>query len=127
MSNPSAQTRSIAILSGVLCLPFAAIFTLLITHIEPNFGPVQPLLNNPNPDQPDVPGSLIVLGTLLLVIAAFIINLLPILRSVRSGGSIAAHPVNLIFAILTLADILWVFGSMILDQYPCWIGVPNCD
>ena len=72
-------------------------------------------------------GSLIALGTVLLVLAAFIINLRLIGRTVRAGGSITAHPVNLILAVAAFASIAIVVGVMIVDQYPCWVGVPNCD
>ncbi len=90
----------------MLCLPFALLFTLLTLNIEPNFGPLQPLLTTPDPDQPDVVGSLIALGILLLVLAAFIINLKLIVRALRAGGSITAHPVNLVLAVATLASIV---------------------
>ena len=127
MKNSLTNPRSAAIISGIICLPFAFLFALLVLNIEPNFGPLQPLLNNPDPDQPDVLGSLIALGTFLLVLAAFMINLIQIVRTVRAGGSITAHPVNLVLAIATLAAIVVVIGAIIVDQYPCWIGVPNCD
>lgn len=119
--------RFAAIISLILCLPFALLFSLLMLNIEPNFGPLQPLLNYPDPDQPDVLGSLIALGTVLLVLAAFMIYLMPVLRTKRARGSLTAHPVNLVIAIATLAAIILVIGGIIVDQYPCWIGVPNCD
>ena len=127
MKNIMTVPRSTAIISLILCLPFALLVSLLMLNIEPNFGPLQPLLNNPDPDQPDVLGSLIALGTVLLVLAAFMINLIPILRTIRAGGNLTAHPVNLVIAIATLAVIIMVIGGIIVDQYPCWIGVPNCD
>ena len=127
MKNILANPRSIAIIGFFLCLPFTLLFTLLILNIEPYFGPLQPLLNNPDPDQPDVLGSLIALGTMLLVLAAFIINLIPVVRTLRAGGGLTSHPVNLVLAIATLATIAMIIGGIIVDQYPCWIGVPNCD
>jgi uncharacterized membrane protein YidH (DUF202 family) len=127
MKNSLTKPRSAAIISFVLCLPFAFLFTLLMLNIEPNFGPLQPLLNNADPDQPDVLGSLIALGTFLLVLAAFIINLIQIVRTMQAGGSITTHPVNLVLAVATLATIAVIIGAIIVDQYPCWIGVPNCD
>jgi hypothetical protein len=127
MINSLASPRSAAIISGIICIPFALLFALLLLHIEPNFGPLQPLLDNPNPDQPDVLGSLLALGWVLLVCVAFIINLLLIVRTVQAGGNITTHAVNLVLAIVTLAAILIVAGAIIVDQYPCWVGVPNCD
>lgn len=121
------RPRSAAIISFVICLPFAVLIPLLNLNIEPNFGPLQLLLNNSDPHQPDIVGSLIVLGTFLLVLAAFIINLNQIMRTKRAGGSAMTHPENLVLAVTTLAAVVFVLGSIIVDQYPCWIGVPNCD
>ena len=28
---------------------------------------------------------------------------------------------------LLLFFMLWIVGSIVVDQYPCWIGMPNCD
>ena len=127
MKNLLITPRSAAIISCMLCLPFAFLFTLLLLNIEPDFGALEPLLTSPDPDQPDVLGSLIVLGTVLLALAAFIISLIPIVRTMRGGESIRAYPVNVIVAVATLAPIVIFIGLIIVDQYPCWIGVPNCD
>lgn len=127
MKTMFTSPKSAAIISGIICLPFAFLFTLLMLNIEPNFGPLQPLLRNADPDQPDVLGSLIALGTLLLVIAAFILNLKQIMRTVRGGGGLMAYRVNLVLAVVTLAVIGMVVGAILVDQYPCWMGVPNCD
>jgi uncharacterized membrane protein YidH (DUF202 family) len=127
MKNVLATPRSIAILSVILCLPFAFLFTLLMLNIEPNFGPLQPLLRDADPDRPDLLGSLIALGTLLLAVAAFLMNFGQIRRTVRLDGSLTASPANLLLAIITLAAIAMVLGAIVVDQYPCWIGVPNCD
>lgn len=127
MKNYLASPNSTATISVFLILPFVALFTLITLKVEPNFGPLQPLLNNPNPDQPDVLGSLIALGSFLLVIAAFILNLRQLLQAARIGNSLLAQPANLILAVITLTAISFVIGAIIIDQYPCWIGVPNCD
>lgn len=127
MKNYLASPNSTATISVFLILPFVALFTLITLKVEPNFGPLQPLLNNPNPDQPDILGSLIALGSFLLVIAAFILNLRQLLQAARIGNSLLAQPANLILAVITLTAISFVIGAIIIDQYPCWIGVPNCD
>lgn len=127
MKSITTNPRSAAIISFILALPFALLFTLLVLHIEPNFGPLRPLLINPDPDQPNVLGSLIVLGAFLLSLMAFIVNLTPIVRNVRAGNSITAYPSNVLLAIVILFFITGFVGGIIVDQYPCWIGVPNCD
>jgi hypothetical protein len=123
LNNP----RSAVILSVVLALPFIAILSLLALGVEPSFGPLEPLLNNPDPDQPDVLGSLIVLGAFLLLVLACIIVRAPIVRTMRAGGSLLAHPINLMLAVVILSLITMVVVGLMGDQFPCWIGVPNCD
>ena len=123
ITTPSA----VAMIGGVICLPFALLFSLLALHIEPRFWPFRPLLVNPDPDRPHILGSLIALGTVLLVIAGFSMNLVLIARTMRAGGRVTAHPANLVLTIATFAAIVLVVGAIIVDQYPCWIGVPNCD
>ena len=94
---------------------------------EPNLGPLRFLLQNPDPDQPNVVGSLIALGTLVLVVVALVLNLMSITWTMRAGGSMTAHPVNLVLAAVMVSLVAWVVGAIVVDQYPCWIGVPNCD
>ncbi|RLT39173.1 MAG: hypothetical protein DWI57_10680 [Chloroflexi bacterium] len=114
------------ITSFILCLPITILFSLIALNIEPDFGPLEPLFNTPD-DQPQVIGSLILLGAFLLLPVAFFIARAPIVRTMRAGGSLFAHPIHLALAVAILLLIAWVVGSIIVDQYPCWIGVPNCD
>ena len=122
LTNP----RSAAIISFLLALPFAIIYTLIVLGIEPPLGPLEPLLTV-DVDQPNVLGSAIVFGALLLSLVAFIISLAPLVRIVRAGNSITANPINLLLAVAILFFIMMFVGGIIVDQYPCWIGVPNCD
>ena len=123
LTNP----MSAAIISFILALPFVIILSLLILNIKPHFGPLESLLNNPDPDQPNVLGSLIVLGAFLLAVLACIIARAPIVRTMRAGGSLFAHPFNLMLAVVVLSFITRLVVGIMVDQYPCWIGVPNCD
>ena len=123
LTNPT----SAAMLSLLLALPFVAILSLLLFHIRPPLGPLEPLLINPDPDQPNVLGSLIVLGAFLLAVAACLIARAPIVRTMRAGGGLLAHPINLILAVVILSFTTKLVVGIMVDQYPCWIGVPNCD
>jgi hypothetical protein len=52
----------------------------------------------------------------------------PIVRGVRAGESVLAHPITLVLriAFLTLVAAGWLF--MLWDQMPCFLGgVPGCD
>ena len=64
---------------------------------------------------------------LWLLSIAFIFILMPIVPNLRAGNSLMAHPVSLLvrIALLIILAILW--GSLLIDQMPCFMGVPNCD
>ena len=79
------------------------------------------------PDQPNVIGSAIVLGAWLLSVAAIIVTISPIVRDARAGRPLVTHPVNLALASVILLFVVAFVVSIVVDQYPCWIGVPNCD
>ena len=96
-------------------------------NIEPTFGPLQPLMVSPDPDQPDVVGSLIALTAFLLLLVAFIINSRVLREAKRIGRKVTDQPMNLVLATATFVVIAMIVGSIVVDQYPCWIGVPNCD
>jgi hypothetical protein len=121
------SSNSEAIIGFLLALPFVTIVSLLWLNIEPPLGPLEPFLENRDPDQPDVLGALIILCAFLFAVLACIIARAPIVRTMRAGGSLLAHPPNLILAVTILSFIATMVIGVIVDQFPCWMGVPNCD
>jgi hypothetical protein len=117
--------RSAAIVGVVLALPFAVLYSLLVLHIEPPLRALESL--RVAPDQPNVVGSAIVLGAWLLSVAALVVTLAPVVRDARVGRPLVTHPVNLAIAVVILLFVGAFVVSFVVDQYPCWIGVPNCD
>ena len=85
------------------------------------------LFNGPNPEVAYLPGQVISLGLILFPVAAGIIAGRPIVSTLQAGGRLFAHPINLI--IVVVISFLFAAGvvSLIVDQWPCFIGVPNCD
>lgn len=116
-----------ALVGFLLALPFLTLFSLLVLHIEPPLGPFKALLDNPNPDQPNVLGTLIFLGTFLLAIAGCLMARRPLIQALQRGSSLLAHPVSLILVLVVVSFIVVLVTGLIADQYPCWVGVPNCD
>jgi uncharacterized membrane protein YiaA len=57
----------------------------------------------------------------------FISILTPIVQNIRAGNSIMAKLISLLLkvAISVLAIGLWV--ATLIDQLPCFLGVPYCD
>lgn len=74
-----------------------------------------------------VPSQLIAFVIFSLPVMAGIIASRPIVSTLRSGGSLFAHPIHLTIVVV----ILFVFTAgvvgLITDQWSCFMGVPNCD
>lgn len=99
-----------ALISFILVLPFAILESL----------------NQPITKQ-NAPGLILLFGVLWLLPTAFIFILVPIVRAVRAGDSLLAHPLTLLFKVAILVFLAWFWGSLFIDQLPCFLGVPNCD
>ncbi len=124
LTNP----RSALMISLALIL-FIVILSLLDSL---GWGSRERLLNGPTPEQLyvfgiRVPSQFIVFVLFSLPVAAGIIAGGPIVRTLRAGGSLFAHPLHLI--IVVLISFLFAAGvvGLIVDQWPCFMGVPNCD
>jgi hypothetical protein len=85
------------------------------------------LFNGPNPEVAYLPGQVINLLLISIPIAAGIIAGGPIASTLRAGGSLFVHPINLIIVVIILSTFAIGFASFVIDQWPCFIGVPNCD
>ena len=57
----------------------------------------------------------------------FIVTLTPIVQTVRAGNSVMVKPISLLLRVAFLLFIAWFWGSLVIDQMPCFLGVPNCD
>ena len=124
LTNP----RSAAIISIAIVL--SLVIVSLLDSLD--WEPLERLLNGPNPEQlygfrVQVPSQFIALVLLSLPVAAGIIAGRPIVSTLRAGGSLFAHPINLIIVVLISSTFAIGFASFILDQLPCFLGVPNCD
>ena len=73
----------------------------------------------------DIP--ILLFGSLWLLPVAFILILMPIVRTVRVGNRIMVNPISLLLRVAFLILIAWLWVGTILDQMPCFLGVPNCD
>jgi hypothetical protein len=121
------SAKSAAIGGVILSLPFLIMFTLLVVGVEPpTFGPLEPFLNA-KVGEPNVVGSAVIVGAWLLAFAAFVVNAIPVVRDVRAGRSVTAHGANLLVAAASFSFVAAFLVAIVADQYPCWIGVPNCD
>ena len=74
-----------------------------------------------------VPTQLIALILVSFPVVAGIIAAAPIASSLRAGGSLFTHPINLLIVVFLLSIFAIGFATFVVDQWPCFIGVPNCD
>jgi hypothetical protein len=51
----------------------------------------------------------------------------PIVNTIQAGGSLFAHPIHLIIVVVLSFSFASGVVSLIIDQWPCFIGVPVCD
>ncbi|MGQ0604493.1 MAG: hypothetical protein ACT4QE_22665 [Anaerolineales bacterium] len=116
MRNVFISLRAPVIISSILVLPFIILEFMF------------QIVNRPGALNPQNILSLSVLfGLLWLLPIAFIIILMPIVRDVRAGNTLTAQPILLLFRVVLLAVIAMFWGGILIDQFPCFIGVPNCD
>jgi hypothetical protein len=119
LTNPRS-----ALVIGVVLFLFPVILSLLDSL---GWLSLDRLFNGPNPEGTYFPGQLISLGLILFPVAAGIIARGPIVSTVRAGGSLFAHPLHLL--VVVVISFLFAAGvvGLIVDQWPCFLGVPNCD
>ncbi|HVF47626.1 MAG TPA: hypothetical protein VNA17_08685 [Pyrinomonadaceae bacterium] len=81
------------------------------------------LMNKPPLE--NIPVVLFVVLWLLSTI--FIATLLPIVKGLRSEGGMRTHPAAIILSGIVLIIVTAMWSGIIVDQMPCFLGVPNCD
>ncbi len=57
----------------------------------------------------------------------FILLISPVIRSLKSDKPLSKKPIVLILQISGAFLIAYIWAGWVLDQWPCFIGVPNCD
>ncbi len=57
----------------------------------------------------------------------FIMILVPMIKTLRSGKPLTRQPLNFLLRTTVLVFIAYIWGGWIVDQWPCLMGVPNCD
>lgn len=135
MANSIAQGNSLltnprsALMISLALILFIVILSLLDSL---GWGSRERLLNGPTPEQLyvfgiRVPNQFIVFVLFSLPVAAGIIAGGPIVRTLRAGGGLFAHPLHLIIVVAISSLFAVGIVGMIVDQWPCFMGVQYCD
>lgn len=120
---PPTNPRSTAILSlGLFLVP------LILQGLDSlGWLPLGKLLNGPDPEEFYLPGWVINLVLFSFPVAAGVIASQQIVRTLRAGGKLFAHPIHWIIVIVISTLFAIGLANLIIDQWPCFIGVPVCD
>lgn len=51
----------------------------------------------------------------------------PLVQTMRAGQSLLATPVKLCVSAAFLVLLAFLWGGLLADQLPCFLGYPNCD
>jgi hypothetical protein len=66
-------------------------------------------------------------GLMWLLPLIFILTGRPLVRTIRAGSNRMIQPVHLVLPVILLILVAWLWTSLLIDQLPCFLGVPNCD
>jgi hypothetical protein len=121
VSNPIAA----AIVSLTLSLPLGLLFIIFNFDIKPMTTLVTSWLTFNGSDVNGL-GRLVLIGGLLLVPIAFLINLLPVLKKEGPESKKKLHAANLIVGIIILIIILVSWGGLLMEEIHCLQGI-RCD
>ena len=110
MTGIIANFRSAALISFIVVLPFAILELLFHSVTRQN-----------------APGLIVLFGLLWLLPTGFILIIGPMVQTVRAGNSIIGNPITLFIKVAFLAIFAMMWGGILIDQLPCFLGVPNCD
>jgi hypothetical protein len=108
MSSIATGTKLAAVISSVLVLPFVILELVNRSGFNEGF-------------------PVVVFGLLWLLPMMFIVILTPIVQNARSGNSVLSNRIDLLIRVVLLGLIALAWASWVIDQMPCFLGVPNCD
>jgi hypothetical protein len=64
---------------------------------------------------------------LWLLPVVFMFILAPVVRNVRAGKRTTGKPLILALRVVLMLLIAWLWINILVDQMPCFLGVPSCD
>ena len=117
----SAARRSLHV---SLALSVVFFFAYAIAAIDPFNGLVWTALTTDGTTT-NALGRFAQFALLSLLPAAFVVAAMPLVRKGPDGAR-KLYPLNVLVAGALAAAIAVFLGAVVVDQVPCWQGVPNC-
>ena len=62
-----------------------------------------------------------------LMVFSFAFIFFPTIRSLRAGRTSSANPFVVVPGLASLLVLAWAWLGLVIDQMPCFLGVPLCD
>ena len=116
MKQSTSSLKAPAIISLLLVLPFMMLD--VVFNGAPSLHALRP---------EHALDFAVLFGLLWLLPTTFLVLLMPLVRSFRAGNDLMAQPLRLVLRAAVLALIALFWGGILLDQLPCFLGIPNCD
>ena len=125
MKNIILNPKSAALTSSILSLPLGVTYLIFATDMELLIKPYRALFTVNGYDV-NMLGRIVLIGGLLLLPIAFVINLLPILKKDGLEQKRILRPINLIVGIVILLLIIMTWGGLVFESMYCLQGI-RCD
>lgn len=125
MKNMLANPSGAAITSLILSLPIGLTFIAFMFEIEQFAKPITALFTSNGYDL-NAPGRIFMIGGLLLLPVAFVLNLRPLLRKEGAEGKRRLYPINTIVGVIIVLLIAVTWGGLIVEEIYC-LGGLRCD
>ncbi len=111
---------------ALLALPLLVLVLIAWLEWQPFAGLLRAVTSHAD-GGPTALGLVLVLGSISAFLAAMALSAAEVLRARRAGCGWTARPYHLALAVGLSLIVLLGVGGLVVDQYPCWQGVPNCD
>jgi uncharacterized membrane protein YidH (DUF202 family) len=110
----------------LLALPLVVLALVGWLEVQPFTGLLRAATSDAD-GSPTLLGMVLMFGSLAAFLAATLLSLAEVIRAWRAGRGWRARPYHLGLAVVLVLAVCGVVGGIVVDQAPCWQGVPNCD
>ena len=125
-SDTSRGPRSTARVPALLALPLVGLALVAWLEWQPFSGLLRAATSDAD-GSPTLLGKVLIFGSLAAFLAAIVLSVAEVVRAWRAGRGWGARPVHLALAAVLVLGLLGAIAGVVVDQAPCWQGVPNCD